>query len=189
MRRLAWLFLLLVVGCTPDAPKPKGKSVASTAPSDQRQALTALKAQAQEIGQAAIREDHTKMAQLTHPALVEKFGGQAAYVKKLDSTATEMKQQGFRLKAFTVGEPSELVQAGGRLYAVVPQEVQLSGPQGAAGRRASFLVAVSADGGSHWQFVDGSGVRGDRSKLKMLFPEFPDRLQLPADQPAVWDGK
>ena len=186
MRFRPWLFFLLVVGCT---PKPQAEPAGGGPTLDREQAVKALKAQAREVGKAAVDADHDAMAKLTHPALVDKFGGREAYIKKLDSVASEMKSQGFRLKTFTVGEPSELVRAGGRTYAVVPTEVRLAGPGGAEGRQPSYLVAASSDGGAHWQFVDGSGVGGDRGKLKSLFPEFPDRLQLPAPEPAAWNKK
>lgn len=216
MRLYVSLLLLLVVGCTskpqekpidsttlhdqqqaPKAPKVQTEEVGrsanhedhSTTLRDEQQPLKALKAQAEELGQSAVQEDHAKTAKLTHPVLIEIFGGHAAYAKKLESMAAEMKEQGFRLKNVTIGDPSELAPAAGQLYAVVPTEVQLSGPGGATGRQPSCLIAVSGDGGAHWQFVDGSGFNGDRSKLKSLFPEFPERLALPAAKPAVWDKK
>jgi hypothetical protein len=186
MRSFPWLFLLLVVGC---ASTPQGKPTGAGNLPDQQQTLKSLKSQAEEVGQAAVQEDHARMAELTHPALVEKFGGRATYAKKLESIAAEMKGQGFRLKQFTIGEPSQPVQAAGDLYAVVPSEVELSGPRGAVGRQPSYLIAVSQDGGATWKFIDGPGVGGDRSKLKGLFPNFPELLQLPAAQPPVWDKK
>jgi hypothetical protein len=129
------------------------------------------------------------MADLTLPALVEKFGGRAGYVQKLESIAAEMKGQGFRLTKFTLRDPSQLVQAAGEVYAVIPSVVELSGPGGAAGRQPSYLIAVSTDGGASWKFLDGGGVGGDRGKLKALLPNFPDQLQLPAAQPPVWERK
>src|SRR5262249_39540621 len=136
-------------------------------------------------GRAALQEDHPKMAELTLPALVEKFGGRAGYVQKLESIAAEMKGQGFRLTKFTFGDPSSLVQAAGEVYAVVPTVVELSGPGGATGRQPSYLIAVSQDGGASWKFLDGAGVSGDRSRLKAILPNFPEQLHLPAAQPPV----
>jgi hypothetical protein len=186
MRFFPWSFLLLVVGCT---AKPLGTSESANGPLYEQQALKNLRSQAEEVGRAAVDEDHAKMAELTHPALVEKFGGRAAYVKKLTSIAAEMKGKGFGLKKYTTGQPSKLVQASGDVYAVVPFEVELTGPGGATGRQPSYLIAVSRDGGGKWNFIDGAGVAGDRSKVKGLLPRFPDDLRLPAGQPPVWDKK
>jgi hypothetical protein len=129
------------------------------------------------------------MAELTHPTLVEKFGGLDQYERKLETIAGEMKGQGFGLKNFTIGEPSKLVEASGGVYAVVPFNLELTGPGGASGRKPSYLIGVSADGGANWKFIDGAGVGADRSKVRMILPNFPEELELPAKQPAVWDKK
>jgi hypothetical protein len=184
MQYLTWLFLLLVVGC---ASKPQANATSAVDLPDRQQALNNLKSQAEEVGRAAVNEDHARMSELTHPVLVDKFGGRAAFVKKLESIAAEMKGQGFRLKKFTIGEPSQMFQAVGEMYAIVPLEVALSGPRGATGKQPSYLIAVSPDRGASWKFIDGAGFRGDRSKLKELLPSFPEQLQLPAAQPPVWD--
>src|SRR5437660_10144405 len=170
---------MLLAGCE---PKPQDAAATANALPNQ-QALKNLKAQAGEAGRSAVEEDHAKLAQLTHPALLDMFGGRAAYIKKLESVAADMKGRGYQLKRFSLGEPSQLVKSAGQVYALVPSEVQLSGPDGATGRQRSYLIAVSADGGAHWTFIDGAGIAGDRRKAKSLLPDFPDQLQLPAAQP------
>jgi hypothetical protein len=156
---------------------------------EHQQARENLISQSEAIGRAAVDEDHAKMAELTLPVLVEKFGGRAAYIKKLESIASEMKREGFRLKKWTLADPSPLVQSVSEVYAVVPAAVELSGPGGAVGRKSSYLIAVSGDGGASWKFIDGAGIGADRSKLRKLVPNFPDQLQLPAWQPPVWNYK
>jgi hypothetical protein len=135
---------------------------------EQQQARENLISQSEAIGRAAVDEDHAKMAELTLPVLVEKFGGRAAYIKKLESIASEMKREGFRLKKWTLADPSALVQSVGDVYAVVPAAVELSGPGGAVGRNSSYLIAVSEDGGASWKFIDGAGIGADRNKLRKL---------------------
>jgi hypothetical protein len=184
MRYFTWLFLLLILGCTFRA---QDKAADAKTLSDPKQALKNLEMQAEEVGRAAVQEDHARMAEFTLPALVEKFGGRAMYIKKLESIAAETKKQGFRLKEYIIGKPSQLVQVAGDAYAVVPFGLELSGPGGSAGRQPSYMVAVSQDGSASWKFVDGAGIGGDRGKLKNLFPNFPDELQLPAAQHPVWD--
>jgi hypothetical protein len=184
MRCFTWLFLLLILGC---AARPQDKEADPNVGSDRTEPLKNLEAQAEEVGRAAVEEDHPKMAELTLPALVEKFGGRTMYVKKLESIAAEMKGQGFRIKQVAIGKPSQLVQAGGETYAVVPSEPELSGPGGATGKKRSYMIAVSQDGGATWKFIDGAGIGSDRGKLKSILPNFPEELQLPDATPAVWD--
>lgn len=164
------MFLLLIVGCS---------SNAETELADSPQALANLKAQAEEVGQSAVHEDHARMTELTHPALVEKFGGREAFVKKLESMAAEMKGLGIRVTKCALGEPSKLIQVRGQVYAVVPMESEFAGPQGMPNKVTSYLIGVSSDGGEHWTFLDGAGIGQDRSKVKSLLPDFPDSLPLP----------
>jgi hypothetical protein len=162
VRSHPWLFLVLIAGC---AARPQAKGPGASASFDQQQALKNLKAQAEEVGRAAVQEDHAR---------------------RVESTAAEMKGQGFGLKKFTIGEPSQLVQAGGQVYAIVPSELEMSAPPRTTGRQAAYLIAVSPDAGARWQFIDGSGIGGDPRKLKSLLPNFPEELQLPAEQPPAW---
>jgi hypothetical protein len=206
MRHVPWLFLLLAVGCS--SGPPGGTAGANDRPGqrwqqqrdlpvreatvahdrlDEPQARNNLKAQAEEAGRAAAQENHARMAELTLPALIEKAGGRALYIKKLESVAAEIKGKGFALKKCTIGQPSELVQVGGDVYATVPTELEMSGPQGATGRQPSYMIAVSRDGGATWKFIDGFGAGGDREKVKTLLPNFPEQLQVPAVPPPVWN--
>jgi hypothetical protein len=39
------------------------------------------------------------------------------------------------------------------------------------------------DGGRTWRFVDANGIAGDRRKLKLVMPDFPDTIALPEQPP------
>jgi hypothetical protein len=173
MRRTLPLVLAAFVGCSPAAP-------------NQEQTLQNLKAQADSIRHAALNEDHEEMAAFTYPAVVEAVGGRAKFVQKLEKGVAEMRAQGFKFKDIALGEPSGPVEASGELYAVVPERLELTGPRGASGTTASYLIGVSGDRGVSWKFIDGNGVAGDRKKLKQVLPHFPDGLDLPAGQKPVW---
>jgi hypothetical protein len=139
-----------------------GLAGCSSQPLDKEQALKNLKSQAEEVRQAMLEEDHQKMADLTHPTLVEKMGGKARFVQRLESMAGEMKGQGIRLKDMTFSKPSDLVESSGDVYAVVPYKMEIAGLEGA---HPSYLIGVSTDRGGTWKFIDGAGVGGDRGKL------------------------
>jgi hypothetical protein len=181
------LFGSLIACAVPSGTQPPrvGTSEEGISP----QALQNLKAQAEEAGRAGLTEDHEKMADLTHPTLVEKFGGRAKYVKKLESVAAQMKQEGFQMKKVTIGEPSKLVQTSGVVYAVVPMQLEMAGPRGSTGKKDSYLIASSQDRGAAWTFIDGAGIGSDRGKVKLILPSFPDQLELPPVRPPVWDKK
>ncbi len=175
MRNLALLLaIFLVGGC-------------SSKPLDREQAQKNMQSQAGEVRQAMLKEDHRKMAELSHPMLVENLGGTDQFVKKLTTMAAEMKGQGFRFVEIKLGEPSKLVEASGDLYGVIPFTLLMTGPGGKKGTTPSYLIAVSTDGGRTWKFLDGSGIASDPSKLKVILPNFPKELELPAPRQPTWE--
>jgi hypothetical protein len=163
-----------------------GCSRGSVPPAD---ALGNLKAQAEEMGRASLRQDHQRMADLTHPALVRQAGGRSKYIQMLDSTAKEIKSQGFGLAGIHFEAPSALVESAGNVYAVIPYKMDMTGPGGAQGTTPGYFIGVSADGGRSWKFVDGAGADGDRGNVKQMLPGFPDELALPPKQSASWHGQ
>jgi hypothetical protein len=173
LMRSLWLLLLVwVVGCSSPAR-----------PVEDAAALANLRDQAAAVGRAMVQEDHQRMVDLTHPALIEQFGGRAASVRKLQDIAAELRQQGLRFEGFQFGTPSQLVDSGGTLYAVFPYTLELTLPDGRAAGQPSYLVCASTDRGSTWRFLDGSGIKGERSRLERLLPGFPAELALPDPQP------
>jgi hypothetical protein len=196
MRTAVCFCLVLAAGCSPQptggqtriAPRSTSGQTRITPPNKQ-QARANLIALAEQIGQAALQEDHLRMADLTYPLLVEKLGGRELYVVKLEEVAAETRGQGWRLKKFTVGDPSDLTEAGTEMYAVVPYDMEMSSPAGVPAKLPSFLVAVSQNKGATWTFVDGAGIGVDRSKLKAVLPNFPEDLTLPAIKPGAGQRK
>ena len=129
------------------------------------------------------------MADLTHPTLVEGLGGRTKFVQRLESMAADMKAQGFHILQVTFSEPSELVEASGEVYAIVPFTLEMTAPGDIPGTHPSYLIGVSKDRGANWKFIDGSGVAGDREKLRQVLPNFPSSLPLPAKQEPTWQKR
>jgi hypothetical protein len=174
MRYLGLLLPVLLTGCpAPVRPVHDPKAVAN------------LQAQAAEVERAMLREDHGRMADLSHPALVSYCGGRAGYIRKLQEEAGDLRGQGLRFHAFRFGEPSRLFESGGELYAVYPYALELTGPDGGRASQPSYFVGVSADRGATWRFLDGAGAGSDRGKLRRWLPRFPDELPLPEPQPLL----
>ncbi len=172
MRSPIFLLALLPLGC----------SAPSRTVEDQK-ALANLKSQAADAGRAMLEEDHPRMADLTHPVLIKHFGGRDTYIKKLEETANDLRRQGLKFQSFDLGTPSALRESGGVLYAIYPYSLRLTGPNGEPARQPTYLICTSSDGGATWKFLDGAGVKDDRSKLKQVLPRFPDDLPLPQPQP------
>jgi hypothetical protein len=157
-------------------------------PLDKNEAVKNLKSQAAEVGNATLKEDHQKLADLTHPIVLEKLGGREKFIEKLKSVAAGIKSEGFRIEKVVFLEPPSLEETNTEVYAVVPFQLNLSGPRGVTITQPAFLIGVSRDSGTNWKFIDGTVFAGDRERLKKLFPNFPPKLKLPDKQPPVRRG-
>ncbi len=168
---MALLICLPLAGCS-------GK------PLDREQALTRLKSQIDEVADAVLKEDHAKMASLTHPKLVEMAGGRAKFEQLLEKVAAQIKGGGFHFVKIEFSKDPTVALDSGAWYAIVPSVLEMQGPGGVRIRQPSYLIGVCGDG-STWKFIDGAGVGNDREKLKKIIPEFPRDLVLPAKQAPV----
>lgn len=137
-----------------------------------------VKAQAERIATAMAEEDYDTVADLTHPKVVEMMGGRARMIEFVKKSMGDMRAEGFVIESFTVGEPQKATKVGERLYTIVPTKMRMKVPTGVM-LSESFFVGASDDGGGKWTFIDGSGAEG-REKVKIIFPEAVDKLELPA---------
>jgi hypothetical protein len=163
-----------------------GLTGCSAKPFDRERARQALTASTEQVRQAMLREDHQRMADLTHPAVINGLGGREKFTQQLAEIAAEAKVKGFGFADVIFSESSELVESRGAVYAVVPFDLRMTGPDGAKGVTPSYLIGVSTDGGASWKFIDGNGIAGDRAKLRQVLPGFPDTLALPPKQNPKW---
>lgn len=164
-RLIPFLLAAALVGCSSKPSRTLGDP----------KALENLKAQADEVRRAILAVDHEGMVTLTHPRVVQMMGGKAKFIRHLEETEAELNGDGLRFKDLVFAAPSELVETGGAVYAIVPYTLEMTGPDGARGTTPTYLIGVSDDRGAHWTFLDGNGVAGDRAKLKKILPDFPDR--------------
>ena len=121
------------------------------------------------------RQDE-KFIGFMYPKMIELAGSREKMLAMLKSTEDDFKKQGVKIESVEVGEPSVPVVAGGKQFSVVPQTMRMTFPT-AKLEASSYLLAVSADGGKTWTFIDGAGVTPDT--LKMVLPDFPAELRLP----------
>lgn len=149
---------------------------------NREQVQKSLRAQAEEVGKAMIREDHERMAELVHPTLLNQMGGSANFIKRLNDIAAEVKKAGVHYRDVEFSVEPNAVQVGTEWYAVVPYELKFDGPKLVRGSKPSYLIGVSEDGGHTWKFVDGNGIAENPDMLPAILPNFPGGLRLPPKQ-------
>lgn len=145
-----------------------------------------LREQANEMGEAFVAGDFGRVADATLPALVERQGGRDKLIATFEREVGGARNQNIEFESFVAGEPTQVIEAGGKHYAVVPTTLRIKTPRGTA-KGESFLIAASEDGGRNWKFVDGSGATDERM-LRALLPDAADKLTLPARKAPTLEG-
>ncbi len=129
-----------------------------------------LEQQAKEIGEALVRKDFQRFAELTYPKLIQMAGGREKFKKAM---ADEMKQeetQGLEVLSSIPTDVTQFLRVSGSLYAVMPTTQRMK-MRGKLFESYGCLVGISTDRGEHWTFVDpGSG------GLKDLIPAVANKI-------------
>src|SRR5919205_3277739 len=81
-------------------------------------AAARLKAQADECGRAFVEGDFARLADYTHPKILEKVGGRDQLIAFLQKGVAEMKAQGFELLSYVNDAPTQVLTVRRVIYAV-----------------------------------------------------------------------
>jgi hypothetical protein len=115
--------------------------------------------------------------------VVKSLGGRSAIIATVRRVSAEMSRGSVRMVQSLIEPPTQVLRAGTRTFAILPQVVVVRVPEGHV-RQRTFLLAVSSDDGHTWRFVDG--VELNRELASQMFPDFPASLTLPnVDRPEL----
>jgi hypothetical protein len=134
-----------------------------------------LKAAAEKVQTAVLKNDYETLIDMTYPKLVEQLGGKAKAVANAKSALKGYKDKGVEIKNATAGEPTEPLKGGSELYAVIPTTTEMTAPQGKVISKG-YMIGVSSDQGKTWRFVHGAL---DAEKIRKVLPDLPEKLVLP----------
>ena len=169
---------LAIRSAPPTKPGPPAKGDPGQEPTGLTQIV---KGKAAEINNALIKGDYGKVADLTHPKVIEMAGGRQKMIAAMEAGTKEMKAKGLEISSCQIGVPSDPVKSESDLFVVVPFELEMKVPGGKA-RQGSFVIGVSGDMGKSWVFVNGDV---DVNQLKQVLPTLPNGLKLPEKQKLV----
>jgi len=111
-----------------------------------------------------------------YPKIIERAGGRDSTIKLIQLLVHTLNSTGRQIKSINYGNISEILKAGKELHCIVTQTIEMSRPDGTDIIETSVL-AVSADKGKTWKFLDVSGA--NIKTLKDIFPNFNNKLQIP----------
>jgi len=135
-----------------------------------------ITSQAKQSATARINSDLQSYMSFMHPNIIEMGGGEESMRVIVEERMNSYKNMGVNIDKIDFGIPGFIVQAGEELHCVIPMTIHLSlGEDGF--ENPGNLLAVSADDGENWKFVDLSMY--SKESLKTYFPAFNNSLDIP----------
>lgn len=133
---------------------------------------------------AVVTGDTATILASTYPGLVQQVGGPDAMRSMVVKNLEGLEERGMTVVGTEIVSISQPVQAGSELHAVVRATRTVKAP---GGRQVqdTFMIAVSADQGKSWTFVDGPQLTPKH--IHTLFPDFNDALVLPKVKAPVFE--
>jgi hypothetical protein len=144
-----------------------------------------LKQQAIRMGTAFTGADYKTFANYTYPLILRSMGGASKMIEVLNRTTQDMKAKGIIFSQVSFDDPSKIVKSGTELQATISQHTEIKLPQGRM-VNTSTLIAVSADNGINWTFIDTSNK--DMATLRRALPNLSPSINIPPAQPPVQYG-
>jgi len=169
---VAWLPLLLCsAAAPPSAPDAKVRQL--------------VKGKVEELHQALVKQEYAKVADLTHPKVIEEHGGRQKMIATVKATMQQLNESGFTFRVVKVELPTAFARAGNDTSVIAPLTLEATG-LGFKVTQKTFLVGVSSDQGKTWTFINGD--LGEAAVRKLL-PDLPKKLTLPKTEKVVEKGR
>jgi hypothetical protein len=140
-----------------------------------QQHQSAIKQAAMEMGNALVKKDGERFLSYMHPSMIRLAGGKSQLRVMADSAFKVVEQIGGKVSRISFGNPSQVLQYRNTLQAVVSQQMLVTTLLGNA-ELSSSLIAISADKGKTWTFIDTNLF--NVSQIKSAMPDISPELVL-----------
>ncbi|MEN9884107.1 MAG: hypothetical protein RLZZ420_1324 [Bacteroidota bacterium] len=141
---------------------------------------SAIKQAAMEMGNALVKKDGDRFLSYMHPSMISLAGGKTQLRLMADSAFKVVEQVGGRVSRISFGNPSPVLQFRNTLQAVISQQMLLTTLLGNA-ELSSSLIAISADKGKTWTFIDTNLF--NVKQIKSAMPDISPELVIPKAAP------
>ncbi|MBL4677505.1 MAG: hypothetical protein JKZ02_10125 [Erythrobacter sp.] len=141
-----------------------------------------VKKHAEIVANALVKGDYQTVVAHTYPKAVDIAGGKTKMLQMLSTGMSQMKQQGFAFEKVSIGTPGKFYKAGSEIHCLVPETIIMKMKEGRF-QGNSNLLAVSADQGKSWTFLDLNN--GSIKAVDQIFPHFNHSLVIPQPQKPI----
>lgn len=115
------------------------------------------------------------LADYTHPKILASMGGREKAIETMNTGLAEIKSKGMSFRSASIGKIGKFYTKGNKVYCVIPHDITIN-TEGGYLSSLSSVLGISPDQGKTWKFVSAGNI--GRDKLKTLFPELPDGMQI-----------
>lgn len=147
---------------------------------------TAIKTQALEMVRALVKKDFPGFLKYVHPKVIEASGGREKLIQRMDTANKIAAQFGAEIKKIILGDPGKVISCNKELQATLPQTSTMEALFGTVVLETT-LIAISADGGQHWVFIDTSLYNS--KDIKQSMPSICHDLVIPPMKKPVFTPK
>ncbi len=137
-----------------------------------------LQRDAGSMSEAFNKKDFKTFAQYTHPAIVKMLGGTDAFAHTTDSIMRDMQDVITEFTITSIDTPKEIIT--GEILQCIVSSTSIMVLDGKKMQLTGYLLAVSANKGVNWVFLDCAGK--DVATIKMFEPLLSDKIVIPAAQ-------
>ena len=141
---------------------------------------------AQQCSDAGITKDWDAVVKFMPPIVIEMSGGKEQVIAAAKAADQQLAADGFTVQKATVSEPIRKKEINGTMYAIIPQQLSISIPQGKL-RHKGYMLGISKQPYGTWHFM--SITRGSEPQLKQMFPDIAADFEFPAPEKPELDAQ
>lgn len=139
-----------------------------------------IKAQAMDMARALIKKDYPAFIKYMHPQVIQLAGGNDKLIARMDTVNAVAAQYGAEIKRVVIGNPGIIVNHNKEMQVTIPQITEMKTGFGNLVLE-STLIAISADKGKSWYFIDTSVYNAEN--IKQALPNLSPALVIPPAKP------
>lgn len=136
-----------------------------------------IKKLAETLAEATVKGNSGKVLDHTFDRVVQMLGGREKGVSTMNSAIRRMKQSGFTIAGYKIGDPGPIQTEGKYSFTVVPATIEMKTTNARLVTK-SYILGISSDSGKTWKFVDGAGLKNVEMRSRVL-PKLPEGFTLP----------
>jgi hypothetical protein len=142
-----------------------------------------IKASAQQMRDAFKRMDAVNFLSYTLPAMTQTTNGKNWTADQINKDFEQLTKAGYSILDVAVGNPGDVKEINGKLYAFIPETIKIKTPDGVYAKE-NRLIALSEDQGKRWLFVDVDQLTP--ADLDKVLPDLQGKLDMPAPKETVF---